>query len=206
MSKITIPFGVTQATVNIGDHIAYFWESEREFERGVDFLVAGLQGEDHAVVFGHETANAQVSEVLARRGFHVPALREQKRLTILGAESTGDATLARIGEAFQTALDAGAPLIRLLGNIGWGKQDWPDERDILRFEAKVTGAARHFPCVVVCMYDVRTLPGAVILHGAFETHPVTVCGNFVRENTHYVDAETFLERHPANVSNVPNDS
>lgn len=75
-----------------------------------------------------------------------------------------------------------------------GKPGWPNEADLLEFEAKVTGAARAFPCIVVCMYDVRSLAGTVILHGAFETHPVTVCGNLMRENRHYVEVDAFLAR------------
>ena len=192
--KILIPLGLAEARVRPGEHIAYFWKSDQEFERGVDFLIAGLRDGDHTVVFGHPEANEKVCAVLKRRGFDPQALVGGGQLTILGPESTGDATLHRIGTVFQAALDRGTSLIRLLGNIGWGKPGWPNEREILEFEAKVTGAARQFPCVVVCMYDVQSLPGTVILHGAFETHPFTVCGNIMRENTHYVDAEIFLRR------------
>ena len=191
---IVVPLGLAHANVSPGDHIAYFWETAREFETGVEFLIAGIRAGDHAVIFGHDEANDQVVGVLRSRGLDPSALIEAQQLTMLGAESTGDATLQRIGGAFQAALDRGAPLIRLLGNIGWGKPGWPNERDILAFESKVTGAARMFPCVIVCMYDVRLLSGTVILHGAFETHPITVCGNVMRENTHYVDHETFIKR------------
>lgn len=192
--KIVIPLGLAHASVRPGEHIAYFWKSDREFERGVDFLIAGLPNGDHAVVFGHDEANEKVCAVMKRAGFDPLALVASGQLTILGPESTGEATLRRIAAVFQSALDRGTSLIRLLGNIGWGKPGWPNEREILEFEARVTGAARQYPSVVVCMYDVQSLPGTVILHGAFETHPVTVCGNIVRENTHYVDAETFLRR------------
>jgi hypothetical protein len=44
------------------------------------------------------------------------------------------------------------------------------------------------------MYDVRALPGRVMVHGAFETHPLTFCGNVMRQNTHYVEVDQFLER------------
>ena len=103
----------------------------------------------------------------------------------------GSEMLDHIGGVFAAAIARGATMIRLLGNIGWGRAGWPDEDDILAFEAKVTGAARLFPCVVVCMYDVRALPGRVMVHGAFETHPLTFCGNVIRQNTHYVEVEQF---------------
>jgi hypothetical protein len=58
----------------------------------------------------------------------------------------------------------------------------------------VTGAAKQFPCVVMCMYDVASLSGNIMVHGAYETHPLTFCGNVLRENPFYVGVDEFLER------------
>ena len=181
-----IPFGILPAEyVTTGDHIAYFWETEKEFEQGVNFLTAGLADRDHCVIFGHDEANARVCGILDARRVPVEALRRTGRLTVVGAASTGDETLAKLATVFQKAVADGAPLIRLLGNIGWGKPDWPGEEDIMLFEAKVTGAAKLFPAVIVCMYDVRSLSGRVIVHGGLGTHPISVCGNVMRVNTHH---------------------
>jgi hypothetical protein len=84
--------------------------------------------------------------------------------------------------------------VRLLGNIGWNRPKWPDEADLLAFEAKVSAACRLFPCIVVCMYDVHAISGNVLLRGGMETHPVTIRGNVTRINPYYLDVETFLER------------
>lgn len=41
-----VPFGILSGEdVRTGDHIAYFWESEQEFDRGVQFLLAGLEAD-----------------------------------------------------------------------------------------------------------------------------------------------------------------
>ena len=64
-------------------------------------------------------------------------------------------------------------------------------------DAKVTGAAKLFPSVIVCMYDVNRLPGNVIVHGAYETHPLTFCRNVIRENPYYVGFEEFIASLPA---------
>ena len=58
----------------------------------------------------------------------------------------------------------------------------------------VDTAATYSDAMVQLAPDVRLLPGTVILHGAFETHPITVCGNVMREDTHYVDHQTFIKR------------
>lgn len=186
LASRAVPFGILPTEdVRVGDHIAYFWETDAQFDQAVTFLTAGLAQVDHAVVFGHEEANRRVCDVLESRGVRTQDLVQQRRLTVVGAESSGDATLSKLAGIFERALSEGAPVIRLLGNIGWNRPEWPGEDDILLFEAKVTAAARQFPAVVVCMYDVRSLSGRMIMQGGFGTHPITVCGNVMRVNPHH---------------------
>lgn len=189
-----VRIGLRDEQVQIGSHVAYFWESDAEFRDGVRFLSEGLASNDFCVIFGHEDANALVCAVLADQGHNCEALSAANRICILSGHKDANAMLESIGEAFQRAVADGAVLIRLLGNIGWGRHSWPSEREILEFEGKVTAAAKAFPCVVVCMYDVRALPGQVIVHGAFETHPLTICGNMLRENPYYLTFDEFLKR------------
>lgn len=189
----SVDLGIRGLDARVGDHIAYFWETPEDFEEGVCFLERGIRQGDHAVVFGHEAANARVLDLLDTMVEDVDRLRSEGRLSVLGPESTSDRMLKRIGDTFEEALDGGAPLIRLLGNIGWGKDEWPGETDILRFEAKVTAAAAEFPSVAVCMYDVAALDQPDVLQGAFHTHPLTIYRNVVRENPACRDLETFLE-------------
>ena len=191
---VRLGIGPKDAFIHQCDHIAYFWETDAEFDEAVGFLAEGIKNRDHCVVFGYEEANQRVLRLLEQRGFNVARLVAEKRMSILSAANNGDATLRSIGGAFQEAMERGANLIRLLGNIGWNRPRWPDEEDIMAFEAKVTGAASAFPCVVICMYDVRALPGHIIVRGGLETHPVTIRGNVVRVNPLYIPAEEFLRR------------
>lgn len=194
-SAKTVPLGIGEDDfVHLCDHVAYFWETEKEFQAAIGFLEQGLRGKDHCVLFGYMQANKKVLSILRLRGWNDKELVARNRLTVLGAESSGEKTLASIGDTFKNAIQAGAPLIRLLGNIGWGKPKWPRERDLLAFEARVTSAARAFPCVVICMYDVQALSGRVVMRGGLETHPVTIRGNVVRVNPHYVPMADFLNR------------
>jgi hypothetical protein len=191
---VRVPVGIRGEEVDLGAHVAYFWENDREFREGVAFILMGLRAGDFCVLFGHEEANEKVCGVLTEEGFDCDALQRDNKLAILPGHANADTMLGNIGAAFSKAIEDGAGLIRLLGNIGWGRDTWPSERDILEFEGKVTAAARAFPCVVVCMYDVQALPGRVIVHGAFETHPLTICGNLLRENPYYVQFDEFLSR------------
>jgi formate hydrogenlyase transcriptional activator len=190
-----IDFGIAAQRTQKSAHVAYFWETQKEFVEAVRFLETGLRGGDHCVIFGHEDANNAVCRVLKERGRDVAALRAANRISIIGGDISGQRMLETIGAVFQEALDRGAPLIRLLGNIGWGKKHWPEDQDLLALEAKVTDAAKQFPCVVVCMYDTPSLAGHVLHHGGFGTHPYLMNGpGPLRENPHYVPSELFLQR------------
>ena len=189
-----IDLGIRGERVYPGAHIAYFWENDQDFRDGLRFLEVGIRHGDACVVFGHNEANERVLNLLRSAPVDVEFLRSNGRLAVLGGQITGDGMLGEIGATFQKMMDGGAKLIRLLGNIGWNKHGWPAEDDILEFESKVTGAASSFPCIVVCMYDVRSLSGRVMVHGALATHPITVCGNVVRHNPYYVEHEEFMQR------------
>ncbi len=190
----TAPLGIGTAVARAGDHIAYFWENDREFERGVGFLEEGLREADTCFIFGYQQANLKVLGVLRKNGFDVERLLEEKRLQVLEGSRAAAAMLSGIGGAFQWASFRGAPMLRLLGNLGWGRRNWPEDDAILEFEARVTQAAQQFPCVVVCMYDVASLSGRIILKGGFETHPLTVQAEGLCENPYHVKPEEYLRR------------
>jgi hypothetical protein len=191
-SEGTVELGLRGEHVHLGDHIAYFWEKDSEFEEAVNFLLQGLRKRDHVVVFGHDDANARVLDVMRHKKVDIDKARAANRISVLSGNHDGDQMLAEIAATFQRAIDRGAKCIRLLGNIGWARSGWPSDIDILSFEAKVTAAAKSFPCVVMCMYDVASLSGSVVTHGAFETHPITISRNVVRENPYYVALDEFL--------------
>lgn len=193
MNEEAIELGIRDQTVHVCDHIAYFWESDEEFLEGVGFLETGLRLGDYCVIFGHADANDRVLAVLASRGFSKDSLAG--RASILGGKRRPDEMLSEIGATFQNAVDRGARLIRLLGNIGWGHPDWPIQDDILQFESQVTNACRNFPCVVVCMYDVKSLTGLAAIKGGLQTHPLTMSGGGVEDNPHFVPAAQYLARY-----------
>lgn len=194
VARNAVDLGIRSELVEPGSHIALIWENDEEFREGVGFLERGVVAGDHLVVFGYDEANRRVLEVLREAGVEVDSLQEAGRLDVLGAAATGDATLASIAGTFEDAIEKGAGMIRLLGNIGWEREGWPSERDLLEFESKVTEAARDLPCVVVCMYDLQRCSGGTLVKGCFQTHPLTFFGNLVRENPYHVTHAEFVSR------------
>ena len=193
----TIPVGITKDEVALGSHLIYFWESDSDFERGVNFLYPGLGKGDHCIAFGHQEALDKVMSVLRADGYDPDRLIADRQLTVLLRQSSADATVSDIGAVMDAALRAGANAIRFLGNLGMGRAPLPaGEDDVLKLETKVTSMLAQVPSVVVCMYDIKTVSGRLILKGGLETHHLTVCHEGVRENPY------FAPQHPAKTQHI----
>jgi hypothetical protein len=181
-----IPLGINADHVALGSHLLYFWESDEEFAQGVRFLTAGLERREYGVAFGHAEALDKVQAVLRAEGHDPEQLIREKRLTLLHRHANAQVTLTDIDTVIQAALRAGARAVRFLGNLGMGRDPLPaGEADVVSLEHQASAIIQNVPSVIVCMYDVRTLPGRLILKGGLEQHRLTVCADGVHENPYY---------------------
>lgn len=190
-----IPLGLGGERAALGDHIAYFWESEREFDATAGFLAAGVSLGEACVLIGHDAANERLLASLERRGLSVRALMQDRQVQVASVHSSADGLLLELDERIKDAVHRGMPAVRILGTLGWGRgtPGWPSDREILRLEAQVTSAAERLPSIVVCTYDVTNLPGPMLLMGGLECHPLTFRRDCLRHNEHHVPPERFLE-------------
>ena len=190
-----IPLGLGRELAAPGDHIACFWESERELEAMAGFLAAGASLGQACVLVGHDAAHERLLASLERRGLSVGALMQERQLQVATVHSSADELLAEVDERIKDAVDRGMPAVRILGNLNWGRgtPGWPSDQEILRLEAQVTRAAERLPCIVVCVYDVTKLPGPLLLKGGLECHPLTLRRECLRHNEHHVSPARFLE-------------
>jgi hypothetical protein len=183
-----IPLGITEDEVALGSHLIHLWLNDEEFERGVRFLELGIADESQCcVLFGHDEANQRVVEVLRKAGCNVDRALQEGRLVILLRESSASVTLAKIEAAFSAAVGKGATAIRYLGNLGMGQAPLPGKGadEVVELETGATLLSSRYPCVVVCMYDVNTVSGRLLLDGGFGTHPLAVCRGALRQNPYY---------------------
>lgn len=190
-----IPLGLGGELVALGDHIGYFWESEREFDAMAGFLATGVSLGEACVLIGHDAANERLLASLERRGLSVRALMHERQLQVASVRPSADGLLLEVDERIKEAVHRGMPAVRLLGNLNWGRgtPGWPSDREILRLEAQVTSAAERLPSIVVCAYDVSNLPGPMLWKGGLECHPLTFRRDCLRHNEHHVPSERFLE-------------
>jgi hypothetical protein len=181
-----IPLGIGADRIGLGSHLIYFWGDDEEFRRGVKFLNPGLGKGDHCVVFGHDEAIERVLASLAADGFDTDKLIKDLQLTILPRRKSARETLSDIDDVVQAALRAGANAVRFLGNLGMGRDPLPGgEDDVLDLECRATALVSPLPCVIVCMYDVRTLSGRLIFNGGLRSHHLAVSSSGLCENPYY---------------------
>jgi len=185
-SREQVALGIAGDEVFAGDHIAYFYETDEEYERAFGFLDLGLRGDDHALIFGIPSDIDRALAVLQRLGWDTTRLIASGRLSVLQPAPTCEETVARVSRHFETVLAAGATFIRFIGNAAVGREGWPAEDEFYKLEATVSEATLSLPCVAICMFDLRVQPARTIMKAAFEGHPVTLHRNCVRENPYYV--------------------
>jgi len=63
---------------------------------------------------------------------------------------------------------------------------------VVELENGATALGRRYPCVIVCMYDVNTVSGSLVLNAGFGTHPLAVCGHALRQNPYSTPDENAL--------------
>ena len=183
-----IPMGMAAESVPLGSHLIYFWESQEDFERGVSFLYPGLGKGDHCILFGHDEALTRALDVLRSKGHDPDELMARLDLTVLRRRFSAQETLAEIGAVVEAAVRSGARAVRFLGNLGVGKDPLPaGENDVIDLEHRASLLIAPFPCVIVCMYDVRALSGQLIMRGGLQSHSLAIGAAGVCKNPYFVE-------------------
>ena len=185
----TESLGLGRALVAPGDHLAYFWETSDEFDAASGFLATGIEQGDTCILLGHDEANSRLRGVLERRGMDVASLRRKGVLRSATGADSAKALLEELAEQIKGAVDRGERLVRILGNLGWGRPGWPDDRELVCLESRVTAAIQDLPAVVMCSYDVHRTPGLPLLVAGLECHPWTFRRGVLRSNEHFVPGD-----------------
>ena len=193
---ITAPLGFLDRAVGVPSHICLFYYDDIELRESLSFLALGLADPTQAtVLFGPRARLEVILGYLAEdQGRDIVADIREGRITLVDGAPTDSETLANIGRTMDALMERAPSLIRFLGFIGWGEAGWPSQEDLLRFEATVNEAVASYPTIAICTYNANRLPGPLLIFGGIETHPLTIIGDSVCENPHYVSPRDYLAR------------
>ena len=190
----TVPLGFGDRKVPVPSHLCVFYYDDDELRTNFGFLRAGFEEPDQAVVlFGTPRRLEQIQAYLAQDlKRDIDADIKSGKLVLVGGAKDPAQLLGGIGTALAALRDKGVRLIRFMGFIGWGDEQWPNMQELLAFEATVNEAATQFPAIVACTYNVAELSGPILMMGGIATHPLTVFGSTLCENPHYVTTKEYL--------------
>jgi hypothetical protein len=191
-----VTLGWNEDSLPLGSHACFYYTNDETLRRTLAFLRVGLDVPgDFCVLFADEV---RADRLLAWLQEDYPedlrALINRGKLALIGGAPSVGELLTNIGSRLDRAVQEGYRLIRFLGFIGWGQPGWPADRDLLEFEAKVNYAVTNYPALIICTYEVPSLPGTSLIYGGLQTHTVTMLdGGPARANPHYAPPATFIE-------------
>ena len=99
-SRPSVDLGIGSETVFAGDHLAYFYETDAEFQNAFGFVEGGLRGGDHCILFGIPADTERMLAMLRQRHWDTALLIADGRLSVLHPEPTCAATVASVARHF----------------------------------------------------------------------------------------------------------
>lgn len=166
----TTELGIGGRRVPVHSHLVSIWETEEDFSEFVGFLDAGLHGLDHCVLVEDGKNGGRTLAILRGRGIDVDRVLAERRLVVIAPETTARATLQRVAAAFESAVAAGAPMVRLCGNVDWGHDAGTAGVEPLEYEKGLTAFAERFPSVILCLQHVGALTVPTARIGVLGAH------------------------------------
>lgn len=189
-----VPFGITAETFLEGQHICYLVEEGAERTRTIgQFLDAGVScGEKALYLVDHDSPAA------VRDAFTASGVGADGRVGALAVETSEsvyrpngifdpDAMVATVRGHYRSAIDEGFAGARGAGEMTWTLRGGVDFAAVFRYEEALTALLEDAPCTTVCVYDLASFDGAMIME-VLRTHPLTLIGGQVIRNPFFVPA------------------
>src|SRR5437870_11940073 len=157
----------------VHSHLATFYDSDAgRLRLTVPFLRDGLlAGEPCFLVASGEVQAVYLRALDQETGGSVQRAIQQGLISILpGVGPRVEDALAVWEEGFWRAVNGGARLLRVVGEMESERQVFESDAEMIAYEFAVNALTERFPCVVLCQYDVRQFDGTTIL-GALKAHP-----------------------------------
>jgi anti-sigma regulatory factor (Ser/Thr protein kinase) len=153
------------------------------------FLDAGLRAGDLVAL----SCPPGTVELIARElGERARAVEIEPRISLLGARAPDALTMAR--RYLERASASGTGRLKVLADIDFGS-DPAGWREGQRFESVFNRLMGDAPMDVICMYDARRLPPAVV-DSAAATHPQLVSGTTWKASHRFQDPGTYVPSLP----------
>jgi hypothetical protein len=167
-------------------HRALIYGSDDEYVAStVPFLLEGITRSDYLMAVTAKRHMGLLRDALGGEARHVEFLDASEWYrSINGAASGYRAVL-------QERFERGAPWIRVVAEPVWTGRSEAELAEWIRYESVVNLVLASSPATIVCTYDARAVPDAV-LAGARHTHPEVAPAGDATAALAYREPEDFL--------------
>ncbi|MFD3330413.1 anti-sigma factor RsbA family regulatory protein [Streptomyces sp. NPDC058701] len=152
-------------------HQALVYGSDEEFLAAtVPFCLDGLRADDAVLAVTNDTNTDLLRQALGDAAPHVEFIAAD-----LWYRTPGRTLSAYHRYVERHTADGGHRRVRVIGEPVWHGRDPVETAEWTRYESALNIAFAPCPAWIVCPYDSRSLPGAVV-RDALRTHPQVVTG------------------------------
>jgi DNA-binding CsgD family transcriptional regulator len=201
----TTPLGIGDQDVSVPGHIGLFYDAEPDLRRvQLEFLRPAIDDPRQGIVlFGPpRIAHTMLEHLESDLGRSLGDEIASGRILVAQTDRDPDQLLENIRQAIDTVAAKGHAIIRFFADVRWGAPGFPLPEDALWVESRVNDLLADTGALVVCAYDVSTLPDKALILGGLQTHPIMVIGDWLSENPNYLAPTDYLrafllQMHPA---------
>jgi hypothetical protein len=189
-----LDLGFSGQVAPIPSHIGHFHAGDEDLGDHVAFARSAIADRGSALMlFGPRGAPEAFRRTLeADLGRNLAAERRAGRVVLAYGDADPDQQLQNLLRPLADLTSRGFDRIRVLATVGWDLPDWPAPEDLLWLESRLTAATAAYPVVLLCAYDLTTLPGEALIYGGLETHPVVSFGGRLFATPQPLDLEGFI--------------
>lgn len=158
------------------------------------FFVEGLRRGEKAVYYV-DPAQRDEHEARLRTSAPSPDMVEvtawQDAYLLEGGSFDQDRMMVALEDMIRENAASGNPPVRLVGQMGWAFSSPPGIEQLVAYEASVNKLLNRGRTPTVCVYDVRSLSGSMMMD-LLRAHPLTVVNGVLHENPFYTPADEML--------------
>jgi hypothetical protein len=180
--------------ISVPGHIGLFYSGSGDLREHFEFLRPALDRPREAIVlFGPRGAPAKFLQAFGESfGRDLDREVAAGKIVMFEGDRDPDAQLAMMMRAVTRLVERGAAVVRMLGFAAWGAERWPAPEDYLWLESRLDVALSALPIVLVCAFDVTSLPGPALIYSGIESHKMISIGGNVAPNALAVAPEKYL--------------
>jgi transcriptional regulator with XRE-family HTH domain len=168
------------------EHRVLAYGSDEEYlAAAIPFLTEGMERSDCLLVVTTEAQIELVLDTLADRSGLVEFVDSVEWYR------SPSAALSRYQAFAAEKVEAGAAWIRILAEAAWAGRSEAEITAWTRYESLCNVALASAPATIICAYDVRSFPAAVVAD-ALNTHPLVAHGSDATASPDYRQPVDFL--------------